>query len=317
VKLFLKSIILIGVALSSVAAFYSIGGLVLIFKGSPISIIILASLLECAKVLISVYLHIFWHKAKKLLIAYLTFALIILATITSLGIFGALSSAYFNSTDTSEYILKINNIKAKIEIENNRITNINAQIAAISNIPKEDKQNWHYWKINSLSKEIKTISDNIDKLNDEMIPYKTKINMINSEVGPLKYLAEWIYGENENSIDKAVQLFIVMLVVVFDPLALLLIFAGIHGIHIIENEEKIKEKVEIPKEISIKNKQKKKNTEEIKKTIKDFDDFSVNEFEKQSVNELEKQDDEFVTNEEVEEALSELDKQLKKIRYIK
>ena len=235
-KLFLKSIIFIGIVLSLVAAFYSIGGLVAIFKGSPTSIMILSGTLEIAKVNISVYLHIFWDRARKFLIIYLTTALIILASITSLGIFGALSSAYFSSTNTSDIQLKINTIKSRIDIEQQKITNINSQIASIMSIPKEEKESWHYYKMNSLNKEITGITDHIDKLNEEMVPYKTEVNRIDSEVGPLKFLAQWIYGDTQDAIDKSVQLFIVLLVLVFDPLALLLIFAGIHGLHILHEE---------------------------------------------------------------------------------
>lgn len=90
---FLFSIIGVGASLSLVAAFYSIGGLVKIFKGSDTSIMILGGILEVAKILISIFLHIYWDRASRLLVGYLTFALVILAFVTSLGIFGALSSA--------------------------------------------------------------------------------------------------------------------------------------------------------------------------------------------------------------------------------
>jgi len=346
VKIFLKALMLVGIILSAVAAFYSIGGLVLIFKGSPNSIIVLAVALELAKVMISVYLHIFWGKAKKLLLAYLTFALIILACITSLGIFGALSSAYFNSTDTTEYSTKLNTLKSKIDIENGRITNINTQIAAISAVPKEDKQDWHYWKMNTLSKDVGKISDTIDKLNDEMLPYRVKMNQINSEVGPLKYLAEWIYGETENSIDKAVQLFIVMLVLVFDPLALLLIFASIHGSHIINEEKKVSYLLNKNEE-EIEKLKDKEHLKEVKQEIKHHSESSIEPIEKpvqetkeesviiqqpkeeimikpseykaeiKSTKKLELEPEDKLTQEDVEEYLSDFDKQLKKISYLK
>ena len=231
-KAVLLSIIAVGCSLSAVAAFYSIGGLVKIFKGNETSIIILASALETAKVLISVYLHIYWDRARKLLIGYLTFSLIILAFITSLGIFGALSSAYFNSTDTEQLNTKISIIQSQIEIEQSKIKNGMSQISAIASIPKEEKQNWHYFKINSISKEIDGYTKNIDEHNERLMPLKAELNRMNTEVGPLRYLAGWIYGDIQDATDRAVQLFIVMLVTVFDPLALLLIFAGIHAFEI-------------------------------------------------------------------------------------
>jgi hypothetical protein len=236
-RIFLLSIIAVGCSLSAVAAFYSIGGLVKIFKGNETSIIILASALEIAKVLISVYLHIYWDRARKLLISYLTFALVILAFITSLGIFGALSSAYFNSTDTEQLNTKISIIQSQIEIEQSKIKNGMNQISAIASIPKEEKQSWHYFKINSISKEIDGYTKNIDEFNERLMPIKAELNRMNTEVGPLRYLAGWIYGDVQDATDKAVQLFIVMLVTVFDPLALLLIFAGIHAFEIEKKKE--------------------------------------------------------------------------------
>lgn len=250
-KAFLLSIIATGCSLSAVAAFYSIGGLVKIFKGNETSIIILACALETAKVLISIYLHIYWNAARRLLVGYLTFALVILAFITSLGIFGALSSAYFNSTDTEQLNTKISIIQSQIEIEQSKIKNGMSQISAIASIPKEEKQSWHYYKINTISKEIDGYTKNIDEHNDRLMPLKAELNRMNTEVGPLRYLAGWIYGELEDATDRAVQLFIVMMVTVFDPLALLLIFAGIHAFEIERAKLKPLEELETIEPISV------------------------------------------------------------------
>lgn len=124
---------------------------------------------------------------------------------------------------------KISILQSQIEIEQSKIRNDMSQISSIASIPKEEKQSWHFFKINALSKEIDGYTKNIDEFNEKLMPLKAELNRMNTEVGPLKFLATWIYGETDSATDKAVQLFIIMLVTVFDPLALLLIFAGIHG----------------------------------------------------------------------------------------
>lgn len=214
--------------ISACAAIMSVAGLTTIFKGSPLVVTLMGSILEFAKVLISIYTHLYWDKAKKLLIAYLSFALVILMFITSLGIYGYLSKAYLTSTDTGIGASRIESLQVSLEIEKGKIKMITDQIGSINSVPKEEKTGWHFARVRQLSREMDTVSKRMDEINMQYSEEKTKVSIIEAEVGPLKYLAGFIYGTaDRESIDKSVQIFILMIVLVFDPLAILLIIAGI------------------------------------------------------------------------------------------
>lgn len=237
-KKFLVLLIFVGTLISACAAVMSVSGLTEIFKGATYTIIGMGAVLELAKVIISVYTHMFWRKAKKLLISYLTFALVILMSITSLGIYGYLSKAYLTSTDTSFSSTKMEALSLSVETSKSRIKTLMEQISAVNGVPKEEKTNWHYSRVRWLSKEIETITKELESINEQYISEKLKMSAIEAEVGPLKYLAYIIYGNSEKeSIDRAVQLFIILIVLVFDPLAILMILSGVHGLEIIENAE--------------------------------------------------------------------------------
>jgi hypothetical protein len=253
-NIFLYFIVFIGIFLSSIAGLYSISGLVIIFKGNVIATTLMAIALEISKVCISIYIHVFWKKANKFLLTYLTFALLVLMMITSAGVYSYLSKSYMTSTDTDVIYEKIKLIESQIEIEKEKIRNKQEEIKSLRNYPTEKRDNGYYWKINGINTKITEYTTNIEKMTDSITPLRNKVLEINMEIGPLKYISLFLYqSEGKAAIDKSVQVFIGIVVMVFDPLAILLIFSGIHGLHkrraeIEKIEKEINEKREIEKE---------------------------------------------------------------------
>jgi hypothetical protein len=257
-NIFLYFIVFIGIFLSSIAGLYSISGLVIIFKGNVIATTLMAIALEISKVCISIYIHVFWKKANKFLLTYLTFALLVLMMITSAGVYSYLSKSYMTSTDTDVIYEKIKLIESQIEIEKEKIKNKQEEIKSLRNYPTEKRDNGYYWKINGINTKITEYTTNIEKMTDGITPLRNKVLEINMEIGPLKYISLFLYqSEGKAAIDKSVQVFIGIVVMVFDPLAILLIFSGIHGLHkrkaeIEKIEKEINEKREIEKERRLK-----------------------------------------------------------------
>ena len=210
----------------------------------------MAITLEVSKISISIYIHVFWKKANKFLLTYLTFALLVLMMITSAGVYSYLSKSYMTSTDTDVIYEKIKLAESQIEIEKEKIKNKQEEIKNLKNVPLENRDNGYYYKINGLNAKITEYTNSIEKITDSITPLKNKVLEINMEIGPLKYISLLLYqSEGKAAIDKSVQVFIGIVVVVFDPLAILLIFSGIHGLHKRKDEmEKIKNELEEKKE---------------------------------------------------------------------
>lgn len=239
-KLILPLVVfLTGLALSGAAAFYSILGLTAIFAGAFWPIVIMGSTLEIAKLVSVSWLYHYWNEAPKFIKYYLVFAIIVLMFVTSMGIFGFLSRAHI------EQQLKINTgvsneisiLDAKIDLKEDEITDIDKQIAVIDdsiNKMIEKGQAKSSLTANTAQKNNrKALIDQKSLILDELTPLKvekikleSEIKKLEAEVGPIKYVAELIYGESSEVIlDKAVRFVIIILIFVFDPLAILLLLA--------------------------------------------------------------------------------------------
>jgi hypothetical protein len=228
------------ISISVIAAGYSIIGLATLFAGAVIPIIAMGSALEVGKLVAASWLYHNWNSdVPKLLKAYLFGEIIILIFITSMGIFGFLSKAHLDQVKPSSS----NNIK--IELLNNQIKSQQLIIdrsqktltlldkALEVYIDKEfvtrglkerKKQEPERLELNTA---IKEASNEIGKLSEEKGMLSLEQNKIEAEVGPIKYVAELIYGENaENNFDSAVRIVILILIFVFDPLAVLLLIAA-------------------------------------------------------------------------------------------
>ena len=225
--------------ISAVAAFYSIVGLMAIFSASALSIAVMGIVLEIGKLITASWLYQNWKRVPFLLKSYLTIAVVILMFITSMGIFGYLSKAHIDQgSGTSELYVKVERLDNRIASERKVIKRAETQLSALDSAlekyvelgavskglqKREDQEK----ERNSLTNIINKSQGKIDKLLDEKSEYKLQINSFEVEVGPLKYISALIYGDKAlDFIDSAVRGVILILVFVFDPLAVLLIIAA-------------------------------------------------------------------------------------------
>ena len=225
--------------ISAVAAFYSIVGLMAIFSASALSIAVMGIVLEIGKLITASWLYQNWKRVPFLLKSYLTIAVIILMFITSMGIFGYLSKAHIDQgSGTSELYVKVERLDNRIASERKIIKRAETQLSALDSAldkylelgavskglkKREDQEQ----ERNALIDNINNAQGRIDKLLDEKSEYKLQINSFEVEVGPLKYISALVYGDEAlDYIDTAVRGVILILVFVFDPLAVLLIIAA-------------------------------------------------------------------------------------------
>ena len=230
-------------ALSSVAEYYSIMGLMAIFSGSPISIAVMGVVLGIAKLVITSWLYRNWTKTPILLKSYFVGAIVVLMLLTSMGIFGYLSKAHLEQGVTSggaaaEVALldeKINIQKENINAARKTISQLDSQVdAALSRTTDAAGADRSSAIRRSQSKErgrlieeISTGQKEIAKLQQERAPKAAELRKVEAEVGPIKYIAALIYDEaaSEEILEKAVRWVILLIVFVFDPLAVLMFIA--------------------------------------------------------------------------------------------
>ena len=227
-------------SISIIAAGYSIIGLATLFAGAAVPIIAMGSALEIGKLVAASWLYQNWRSdVPKLLKAYLFTAIIVLIFITSMGIFGFLSKAHLDQVQpTSGNTIKIKTIDNQIVRQQNIIdrsektlTQLDKSIEVFLNndfasrgLKERQKQEEER---NQLNTAIKNASDEIATLSNEKATLQLAQDKIEAEVGPIKYIAELIYGKNAQShFDEAVRIVILILIFVFDPLAVLLLIAA-------------------------------------------------------------------------------------------
>jgi len=258
------ALIVLGVALaiSGVAAFYSIVGLMAIFSAASSSIAIMGTVLEVGKLATASWLYQNWKKIPKLLKYYLTSAVVVLMFITSMGIFGYLSKSHIDAgTGTSELYVKLERLDSNIESEKKDISRAESQLekldsalekyieldAVSKGLRKRDEQKPERDKLSQIVEESQ---DKIDVYLDERAEIQLQIKSFEVEVGPLKYISALIFGESDsvNYLDKAVRYVIILLIFVFDPLAVLMLIAANMSLKEEQQKRKRKQKVKIPKD---------------------------------------------------------------------
>ena len=231
-------------ALSASAAWYSIIGLTAIFAAAKIPIVIMGATLEVSKLVVASWLYRNWKEIPFLMKTYLTGALLVLMFLTSMGIFGFLSKSHADqSMNSGDVLAKIEMLEQKIQLEQTKIdsakttlaqldTQVNEMIGrststsainrSIAIRKQQDKER------TVLIQSIEESQSRINELREELIPYKTQNRQLEAEVGPIKYIAALIYGENpdENLLEKAIRWVILLIVGVFDPLAVVMLIAA-------------------------------------------------------------------------------------------
>jgi hypothetical protein len=247
--------LIVAISLSAIAAFYSIMGLAAIFAAAVVPIIIMGSILEVAKVTVTVWLHEYWQDAKLLMRGYLTLAVVVLMMLTSMGIFGFLSKAHSDQSLVSGdsqakiaiYDEKIKTSKDNIETNRRALQQMDAAVDQIMGRSTDEKgadkavatRRAQQKERNRLLAEISAEQKTITRLNEEAAPLRAENRKIEAEVGPIKYIAALIYGDNpdQNILERAVRWVIIMIVVVFDPLAIMMLLAATESISWIKREK--------------------------------------------------------------------------------
>ena len=229
------------ISISVIAAGYSIIGLSTLFAGAVIPIIAMGSALEVGKLVAASWLYNNWRNklVPRAIKAYLTFAVIVLIFITSMGIFGFLSKAHLDQVQpTSSNNIKIELIDKQITQQEKIIERSNKTLTLLDSalekyvdmeyvtrgLKEREKQKPER---DALTLAINNASNEIGKLTTEKATLELEQDKIESEVGPIKYIAELIYGdEAKDHFAKAVRWVIIVLIFVFDPLAVLLLIAA-------------------------------------------------------------------------------------------
>lgn len=287
--LFTILIFLSALSLSFSSGYYSIFGLSKLFSKEASAVIIMATSLEFSKIVIASALHSYWNTLSKLIKIYLISALIILILITSMGIYGFLSSAYqstYNSykldnsrisiieTKRNRFSSERDNIiqQQKMlsgnlnELQNSLVTNVNKKHSSEYNTKKIDKI---ITRNQNLSEtyliKLQNLSDSINVLDNVILKMKSE-SISTAEMGPLEYISKL----TNTSMDRVVNILILFIIFVFDPLAIILVLLGNHSIsrnnllnknNELEIENNEKERNSNIKDIIEKYKKKKKKSE--------------------------------------------------------
>jgi hypothetical protein len=236
--------LIVALSLSSVAAFYSIIGLTAIFAGAVIPIIIMGTILEIGKITTTVWLRKYWNQCSLYLKLYLVPAVVLLALLTSMGIFGFLSKAHMDTGLVSGDVQaklslideKIKTERDNIELARKALQQMDAQVDARLSRGESEAGAERAVQIRrqqsgertKLQKDISDAQNKIAKLNEERAPIAAENRKVEAEVGPIKYVAALIYGDDpdNNLLERAVRWVIILLVAVFDPLAIALVLAA-------------------------------------------------------------------------------------------
>jgi hypothetical protein len=236
--------LLSGLSISAVAVYYSVAGLVSIFAAAAIPIMIMGVVLELSKLVATVWLKINWTKAPTLIRSYLIVAITILMIITSMGIFGYLSKAHLDqAVPTGDIVDQVALIDEKIKTQKENVDAsrkalkqmdeaVDQVMARSSDEKGADKaanlRRSQQKERSQLQNDIAKAQKEISVLNNERAPIAKELRKVEAEVGPIKYIAALIYGDNPDSnlLESAVRWVIITIVIVFDPLAVILLLAS-------------------------------------------------------------------------------------------
>ena len=232
-----------GITLSIVAEYYSILGLTAIFSAAVIPVIVMGIALGVGKVTATLWLKQNWKIAPWSIRSYLLSAIAVLMLITSMGIFGFLSKAHSDQSLVSGdvqskiaiYDEKIKTAKENIEANRKQLKQMDEAVDQIMGRSSDEKgadkanaiRKSQQRDRSALAKDIEANQKLIASLNDEAAPIRAEVRKVEAEVGPIKYIAQFVYGEtSEGLLEKAVTWVIIILIVVFDPLAVILLLSS-------------------------------------------------------------------------------------------
>ncbi|MES2964496.1 MAG: hypothetical protein V4760_11435 [Bdellovibrionota bacterium] len=209
---------LAALSVSTVGAFFSITGLAKLFAGAPIAVMAMAGSLEFAKIVAAAFVHRSWAQLPVLLRYYLSGAIVVLVTITSMGIFGYLSHAY---QATSEALKRVEVKMVSVDGQGQDVQKELARLQTIINMVPAERVGKRLETQKELEPRINELNAKVSALKTEQRDLQMQQLALQTEIGPLVYLAQ-VTGREPDQISKWL---ILMFVVVFDPLAICLVIA--------------------------------------------------------------------------------------------
>jgi len=233
-----------GLTLSSVAIYYSVIGLTAIFAAAFWPTVVMGTSLEVSKLVAASWLKANWSRIPLLMKAYMTTAVVILMIITSMGIFGFLSKAHSDNSLVSGdvqskiavYDEKIKTARENIDANRKALKQMDEAVDQVMGRSADEKgadkavalRRTQQKERARLQSEIAAEQKTISVLAEERAPIAAEIRKVEAEVGPIKYIAAFVYGDNTdaNLLEKAVTWVIILIVIVFDPLAVIMLLAA-------------------------------------------------------------------------------------------
>jgi hypothetical protein len=234
----------VALSLSVIAAYYSIAGLAAIFAAAVVPIMVMGSVLELAKVVVTLWLHEYWSRCRWLMKLYLVPAVMMLMLITSMGIFGFLSKAHSDQSLISGDVIakiavydeKIKTEKENIDVSRKSLKQLDEAVDQVMGRSSDEKgadkavavRRGQQKERQRLLAEISESQTRISALNEQRAPIAAEVRKVEAEVGPIKYIAALIYGDSPdtNVLERSVRWVIILLVCVFDPLAIMMLLAA-------------------------------------------------------------------------------------------
>lgn len=266
-KYFPYIILFSAISLTAAAAGYSVYGLSRLFSGATVAVIIMASSLEFANIVSTTALKIYWDTLPTWLRSYLVIAVIVLSVITSAGIYGFLSDAYQQTANKDKIItskielleikkqrfqVQLDELKKEKESVNISIEKLRSSLSTDNQFQTIDKKTGQILtqiqttskkgvqsQLDISTKQLSDISLKVDDLIDSISSYDIKViesksnNKAGAELGPLKYLS----GLTGNSMDKIVNWFLILLVFVFQPLAIALVLTALFSFGMVNSNQ--------------------------------------------------------------------------------
>jgi hypothetical protein len=245
--------LLSGLSLSGVAIYYSVSGLISIFTGAIIPIMIMGSVLEISKLIATVWLKQYWNIATTFIKVYLILAIFILMIITSLGVYGFLSRASLESTVSSGDIEdKLYVLNEKIKIQEDIITDARKALVQLDSavdqtMGRSTNENGALKSIrirqsqqrerDELRKSIDNSQKVITVLKEERTPLSNQARKASVEHGPIVYISALLYDDSQKNMDNAIRYVIILIVIVFDPLAVILLLCSQYSFKYIEDNK--------------------------------------------------------------------------------
>lgn len=238
--------LIVALVVSGVSAYFSIVGLTTLFAAAYWPVVIMGASLEVGKLVTTSWLYRNWNSSPFFLKTYLSLSVLVLMIITSMGTFGFLSRAHIEQqlNITTGDADKLAIVQSQIENKKSIIIDYDKQLQQIDDaLSKITEKGRGEASLQAADKQRKTRNEivakktteieSLSKLKEEAIRISSTVKKTEAEVGPLRYIAEAVYGAGQTTseqLDRAVRLVIILLVVVFDPLAVVLLIAANHGL---------------------------------------------------------------------------------------